>query len=282
MATARQTPPSPALTISTSRVPESGLRARPRILAIDDDSAVQRVLKRLFESELYDVALARDGTSGLELLRKMIPSVLVLDLLLPDIPGEELCQTIMQVAPALPIIVLSAKADVADMIMLLEMGAYDYVTKPFSPRELLARVRAVLTRSALNVKDDFIFDDVTISFSRMELMRGGKSVWLTAQEFKTLRFMIQNPERVISREELLRSVWGYKNFPSSTRTSQSRQTDGSDRKTSRGQTAVETHPGIPECWGDGERTGQPERGRHSTRRSTFSAVVQPRARRTRP
>jgi len=186
-----------------------------RILAIEDDSAVQRVLKRLFESEGYSVDLAKDGTSGLELLRKMMPSALLLDLRLPDISGQELCRKITQVAPSLPIIVLTAKSNLVDKVLLLELGACDYVTKPFSPRELLARVRAAVRRSTQAQSEDvFCFDDVTVNFPNVEVMRGGELVSLTAREFQTLKFLIQNQERVISREELLQKVWGYQNYPS--------------------------------------------------------------------
>ena len=109
--------------------------------------------------------LAADGTSGLELLRRTTPSAVLLDLFLPDISGEEICKKIAQLAPRLPIIVVSAKSEVLEKVVLLEMGACDYVTKPFSPRELLARVRAALRRSAqVNGEDVFAFDDVTVSF----------------------------------------------------------------------------------------------------------------------
>jgi len=214
MAIRFQKPLQSALTISTSPVPERRVTATERILVIEDGSAVRRALKRLFESEGYSVDLAADGISGLELFRKTMPSALLLDLRLPDISGQEICKKITQVAPRLPIIVLSAKSDVVEKVVLLEMGAHDYVTKPFSPRELLARVRAALRRSAqVHVEDVFAFDDVTVIFSKMELMRGGRPISLTHQEFKTLKFMIQNRERLISREELLREVWGYQNYP---------------------------------------------------------------------
>jgi DNA-binding response OmpR family regulator len=125
------------------------------------------------------------------------------------------CREITQVAPGLPIVVLSAKSEVADKVLLLEIGAHDYVTKPFSPRELLARVRAALRRSArVDLGDVFVFADMAVNFAKMEVMRGSESISLTTQEFKTLKFMIQNPERVISREELLNQVWGYQNYPS--------------------------------------------------------------------
>ena len=184
-------------------------------MIIEDDSAVRRALKRLFETEGYDVDLAGDGTAGLELFRKVPPSVLVLDLRLPGRSGEEVCREIKQLAPNVLLIVLSGKSDVVDKVVLLEIGADDYVTKPFSPRELLARVRAAIRRSKPTDLGDLflLFDDVTVSFSKMEVARHGEFVPFTAQEFKTLKFMLQNAERVVSREELLTKVWGYQNYP---------------------------------------------------------------------
>ena len=112
-------------------------------------------------------------------------------------------------------IVLSAASDVADKVLLLELGADDYVTKPFSPRELLARVRAALRRTARTGSSDVVsFGGISADFNKMEVIRNGEPVQLTAQEFKTLRFMAQNAERVISRDELLNEVWGYQNYPS--------------------------------------------------------------------
>lgn len=193
---------------------ERGLTSMGRILIIEDDSAIQRALKRLFESEGYDVDLAGDGTAGLQLFRNAAPSVLVLDLRLPGRSGEEICREIKQLAPNLPLIVLSGKSDVVDKVLLLECGADDYVTKPFSPRELLARVRSAMRRSRpTDLGDLFVFDDVTVSFSKMEVTRNGESVAFTPQEFKTLTFMLRNAERVLSREELLSKVWGYRNYP---------------------------------------------------------------------
>jgi len=114
-----------------------------------------------------------------------------------------------------PVIVLSSATDVSDKVLLLELGADDYVTKPFSPRELLARVRAALRRTIRpTTTEKFSFDDIRIDFNKMEVLREGKVVALTAQEFKTLKFLAQNAERVITRDELLNEVWGYHNYPS--------------------------------------------------------------------
>ncbi len=188
-----------------------------RILIIEDDRAVQKALKRLFEAEGFAVDIAGNGAAGLEMFRAAAPAVLVLDLSLPGTPGQDVCREISQAAPSLPIIILSAKTEVMDKVLLLELGAHDYVTKPFSPRELLARVRTAMRRSQSThapLTDSFAFDDVKVDFTKMELWRNGSPVQLTSQEFKVLKFMIQNAERVLSREELLNHVWGYRNYPS--------------------------------------------------------------------
>jgi DNA-binding response OmpR family regulator len=186
-----------------------------RILVIEDDRAVQKALRRLFESEGFEVHVAGNGAEGLELFRASAPSVVVLDLRLPGMLGQDVCREISAAAPSMPIIILSARTDVMDKVLLLELGAHDYVTKPFSPRELLARVRTAMRRSTRTpVSDTFSFGEVKVDFSKMELRRNGETVSLTAQEFKVLKFMLQNAERVLSREELLNHVWGYKNYPS--------------------------------------------------------------------
>jgi two-component system, OmpR family, alkaline phosphatase synthesis response regulator PhoP len=183
------------------------------ILSIEDDSAVQKSLKRLFEPEGYRVDAAKNGAFGLELFRKLTPSVILLDLRLPDIPGEEVFRQIRQVAPGLPVVILSAKTDEADKILLLDLGASDYVTKPFSPRELLARVRVALRRTRAQDGDVFRFDNVAVNFPKAEVTRDGQRVFLTAKEFGALTFMIRNAGRLITRDELLREVWGFQQYP---------------------------------------------------------------------
>jgi DNA-binding response OmpR family regulator len=186
-----------------------------RILVVEDDHAVQKALRRLFEAEGYAVQVAPDGNVAVELFRTSAPSAVVLDLRLPGLSGREVCREFKQHAPAVPIIVLSATSDVSDKVLLLELGADDYVTKPFSPRELLARMRVALRRTVQPIaSEQFSFDEIAIDFKKMEVIREGKSIALTAQEFKTLKFMVQNPERVITRDELLNEVWGYHNYPS--------------------------------------------------------------------
>ncbi len=186
-----------------------------KILVVEDDRAVQRALKRLFESEDYVVEVTPDGNSALTNFHASPPSVVVLDLRLPGMPGNDLCREIKRQAPSLPVIVLSAKTNVADKVLLLELGADDYVTKPFSPRELLARVRAAVRRTSRTEAGELlVFGRVSVDFARMELTRDQQLVPMTAQEFKILKFFSQNPGRVISRSELLNEVWGYQNYPS--------------------------------------------------------------------
>jgi DNA-binding response OmpR family regulator len=185
-----------------------------KILIVEDDRAVQRALKHLLVSEDYAVETAGDGASALETFRSSGPDLVILDLRLPGMPGRDVCREIKQTSPSVPVIILSAKTDVTDKVLLLELGADDYVTKPFSPRELLARVRAAMRRTAkTGFGDRLNFSNVSVDFSKMQLTRGGEPVALTAQEFKILKFFAQNPERVISRAELLNEVWGYQSYP---------------------------------------------------------------------
>jgi DNA-binding response OmpR family regulator len=186
-----------------------------RILVVEDDHAVQKALRRLFEGEGFQIEIAPNGKAGVEAFRKAPPAVVVLDLRLPLMSGRDVCREIKQQAPNMPVIVLSAASDVSDKVLLLELGADDYVTKPFSPRELLARVRAALRRTVRAPSTDLaVFDGISVDFVKMEVTRDGESVTLTAQEFKTLKFLVQNADRVISRDELLNEVWGYQNYPS--------------------------------------------------------------------
>ena len=186
-----------------------------RILVVEDDRAVQRALIRLFQSEDYVVEVTQDGQSALQSFRRSTPSAVVLDLRLPELSGNDVCREIKKEAPLVPVIVLSAKTDVADKVLLLELGADDYVTKPFSPRELLARVRAAVRRtSRLEGAEVFAFGNVSVDFAKMELTRRGEPVPMTAQEFRVLKFFTEHPGRVISRAELLNQVWGYQHYPS--------------------------------------------------------------------
>jgi two-component system, OmpR family, alkaline phosphatase synthesis response regulator PhoP len=195
------------------------------VLIVEDSRPMQRTLQRLFEADSLQVQIAADGPSGLEMFRKELPCVVVLDLKLPGISGKELCREFKTLAPAVPIVILSANSEVDDKVLLLELGADDYVTKPFSPKELLARVRRAMRRGGSKSQIDsqvatkqishevLILGDTRIDFTSMEAIRSGKTVTLTAQEFKLLKYLAASVGRVVSREELLNEVWGYQNYP---------------------------------------------------------------------
>ena len=185
-----------------------------RILVIADDSALRRVLQRLFSSEGYEVEVVPDNVAGLEMLRQRPFSAVILDLQHPGSSGCDLCRKIANSISGLPLVVLSANPDVADKVLLLEMGADDYVTIPFSPRELVARLRALMRRtSRVSPESLYVFEDVIVDCFKTEITRGGEKITVTAKEFKTLEFLAKNAERVISRDELLNEVWGYQNYP---------------------------------------------------------------------
>lgn len=184
------------------------------ILVVEDDPRMQRVLQRMFADERYDVVKADDGNAALELFRARKPIAVVLDLILPQISGRELCQKFKALSPDTPVIIVSAISEVVDKVLLLELGADDYVTKPFSPRELLARVQAAIRRRRRPVDAEiYQFADCEIDFKKMTVTRKSGPVVLTSHEFRLLKFFTDNAERVLSRDELLNEVWGYNCYP---------------------------------------------------------------------
>jgi DNA-binding response OmpR family regulator len=184
------------------------------ILVVEDDPRMQKVLQRLFRDEGYQVAIAGDGKAGLEAFRTCGPAAIVLDLVLPHLSGREVCKRVKSTSSETPIVVLSAISEVADKVLLLELGADDYVTKPFSPRELMARVQAAIRRRRkTSTPAIYNFGDCDVDFLKMSVRRAGKPVVLTSHEFKLLKFFTDNAERVLSREELLNDVWGYNSYP---------------------------------------------------------------------
>jgi len=181
-----------------------------RILVVEDDRAVQRALIRLFQSEDYVVEVTQDGQSALQSFRRSAPSAVVLDLRLPELSGNDVCREIKKEAPLVPVIVLSAKTDVADKVLLLELGADDYVTKPFSPREVILRIKAILRRGTKEEADDHLSaGPITIDPARHKVSVNGKPVELTSLEFKLLRTLMQRRGRVQERDRLLNEIWGY-------------------------------------------------------------------------
>lgn len=186
-----------------------------KILVVEDDRATRKALQQMLEAEGYLVETAQDGAQGLALFRAARPNFVILDLRMPKVQGQDVCRQMRKESEEVPILILTGSAEEVDRVLLLELGADDYVTKPFSPKELLARVRAVLRRSRRNsVVDQLYFDEVAVDFQKMEASRGGKIVALTPQEFKLLKYFAQSPDRVISRDQLLSDVWGYNSYPS--------------------------------------------------------------------
>jgi DNA-binding response OmpR family regulator len=203
---------------ATSNTPTSALQSAPteRILVIEHDGALRKVLRRLFSSEGYEVDVAFDAVCGLERLRQEVPAAVILDLPRPGSSGFDLCREIANLVPGVPLVILSASSNVTNKVLLLEMGADDYVTIPFSPRELVARLRALTRRASRFSPEDidvYVFADVVVDFFKTEITRGGEKITVTRKEFKSLEFLIKNAQRVISREELLNEVWGYQNYP---------------------------------------------------------------------
>jgi len=189
--------------------------ALDRIAVVERDHALQKILRRLFSLEGYGVDVFPDRATCLEMLHQRRPSAIILDLPHPGSSGCDLYREIANLVPGLPLVILSPSSNVADKVLLLEMGADDYVTIPFSPRELVARLRALIRRaSRVRPGNQYGFEDVIVDFAKTEITRCGEKVTVTPKEFKTLEFFTRNAERTISRDELLNEVWGYQNYPS--------------------------------------------------------------------
>ena len=187
--------------------------APPRVLVVDDDMALADVVRRYLEREGFEVDVANDGASGLEKALATLPDLVVLDLMLPVLDGLEVCRRLRQAAP-IPVVMLTARGEEDDRIVGLELGADDYVTKPFSPRELTARVKAVLRRAANGTVASggaaaLEAGDIAIDLVAHEARVRGEVVALTAKEFDLLVHLMANPRRAFRREELLEAVWGW-------------------------------------------------------------------------
>lgn len=186
-----------------------------RILVVEDDPAILRGLRHALEYEKHEVLAARSGEEGLQLLRDRHPDLVVLDVMLPTLSGFELCRRARQEGIRTPILMLTARGEDVDQVMGLDLGADDYVRKPFSVPALLARVRALLRRShprkPLPLRAGF--DDVSIDFESFEASRDGRPVPLAPKEFAVLRYLIAREGKVVSRHELLEEVWGFEQMP---------------------------------------------------------------------
>jgi DNA-binding response OmpR family regulator len=189
--------------------------AKTRILIVEDEPAMVAGLRDNFEYEGYQVISAEDGVAGLERALADNPDLVVLDVMMPRMSGLEVCKQLRAKRPALPIIMLTARGQEIDKVVGLELGADDYVTKPFSIRELMARVKAVLRRRApARAGEVFRFSDIEVNTRSHEVRRGGKPVELSAKEFALLAYFIAHAAETLSRDQLLDAVWGYENYPS--------------------------------------------------------------------
>jgi len=205
---------------SFSPVPRADAEAdesrKTRILIIEDEPAMVAGLRDNFEYEGYDVISAGDGVTGLERAMADKPDLVVLDVMMPRMSGLDVCKQLKVKQPSIPIIMLTARGQEIDKVVGLELGADDYVTKPFSIRELMARVKAVLRRVAQQAPppEVYRFNDVEVNIRGTEVRRAGRPVELSAKEFALLVYFISHPAETLSRDRLLDEVWGYENYPS--------------------------------------------------------------------
>jgi two-component system, OmpR family, alkaline phosphatase synthesis response regulator PhoP len=181
------------------------------ILVIEDDPSILLGLKKNLEYEGYTVLVAEDGEQGLEMAFDTKPDLILLDIMLPQVNGFEICRSVRKHEPTVPILILSAKDQEIDKIMGLDLGADDYITKPFSVKELIARVKAAFRRTrALDGEDaPFLFGAVEVDYTGRVVRVNGEAVECTPKEFDLLRFLIRNRGRVLSRDQILNKVWGY-------------------------------------------------------------------------
>ncbi|MBW2277927.1 MAG: response regulator transcription factor [Deltaproteobacteria bacterium] len=187
----------------------------PKVLIVEDDEAMAVALHDGFNYEGYDVKMANDGATGLQMATEGSHDLVILDVMLPKLSGLDVCKRVRRNGSKVPIIMLTARGQEIDKVLGLKVGADDYVTKPFSFLELMARVEAVLRRCSgfADQLDQYTFGDVSIDFKNSEAHKAGEELGLSPREFKLLRFMIDHRGEVLPRERLLDAVWGYDNVP---------------------------------------------------------------------
>ncbi|MGH9813509.1 MAG: response regulator transcription factor [Candidatus Acidiferrales bacterium] len=189
--------------------------SKTRILIVEDEPSMVAGLRDNFEFEGYEVVTAGDGEAGLERALADSPDLVILDVMMPKLSGLDVCKQLKGKRPALPIILLTARGQEVDKVVGLELGADDYVTKPFSIRELLARVKAVLRRAKVLPIDQerFAFENIEVNLRRHEVRRGGEAIPFSTKEFELLKCFLSHPGEALSRDRLLDEVWGYDNYP---------------------------------------------------------------------
>jgi len=201
--------------MSTKINSPNGSERKTRILIVEDEPAMVQGLRDNFEYEGYEVISAADGADGLNRAIADQPDLVVLDVMMPKMSGLDVCKQLKARKPSLPIIMLTARGQEIDKVVGLELGADDYVTKPFSIRELMARVKAVLRRASPQAvgAEVYRFNDVEVNVRSNEVLRGGQPVELSSKEFALLAYFVAHPAETLSRDRLLDAVWGYENYP---------------------------------------------------------------------
>ena len=186
-----------------------------RIIVIEDDRAILRGLKDNLEYESYEVLTATDGEQGYRLIKEQNPDLIVLDLMIPKMDGYELCRKVRSEGIAVPILMLTARSEEMDRVHGLDIGADDYVTKPFSVPELLARIRAILRRAQppTALPENLRFDDVFVDFTCFDARKAGQVLKLSRKEFGVLRLLTARAGQVVTRNEMLDEVWGHECYP---------------------------------------------------------------------
>ncbi len=191
--------------------PQRSAGVKPRILVVEDETALVEILRYNLEKEGFEVTAAADGDDALAAINDQAPDLVILDWMLPHVSGLEICRQVRRKSETrdLPIIMLTARGEEADRVRGLEVGADDYIAKPFSPSELVARVRAVLRRARPATSSDLLtYAGVVMDLTSHRVLRNGRPIHLGPTEFRLLRFLMERPGRVYSREQLLDAVWG--------------------------------------------------------------------------
>jgi DNA-binding response OmpR family regulator len=179
------------------------------ILLVEDEERLARFIELELSSEGYQISVAHDGLTGLTMARESPPDLLILDWMMPGMSGLEVCRRLRATGSKIPVILLTAKDEVSDRVAGLDAGADDYVVKPFSIEELLARIRAHLRRNHEDNPDLLQFMDLTLNRRTREVFRNGRPIELTAKEFDLLDYLLSHPRQVITRDQILEQVWGY-------------------------------------------------------------------------
>lgn len=184
---------------------------KTKILIVDDDVNICELLKIYLEREGYETCTACSGSKALELFREVTPNIVLLDLMIPDMDGFQVCREIRKVSN-IPIIMITAKGETFDKVLGLELGADDYVVKPFEPKEVLARIKAVLRRYERkedNARQEVVYPNLVVNLSTYTARAAGQDIELTPKELELLYFLASRPNKVFTREQILEQIWGY-------------------------------------------------------------------------